>query len=180
MAAPDLAAALRLLVAEAGADRIHVFAHSMGGRVVPRAFEELARDGAGGPLPAFGEVIFAVPDVDAEVFAVTAFRLMPLARRFTLYASDSDMAMAAARHAAGGYARAGDAKAPVVVLPDRDTVDTSAVRDDRVGDEYFGASTPVLDDIRRLLRDGAGVRPRMEQASYGGLSYGRLLPSAEH
>jgi len=177
-AAPDLAELLRLLVAESGADRIHLFAHSMGSRILLRAFEDLARDGARGSSPLFAEVIFAAPDVDADIFAATVRRLMPLARRFTLYVSDSDMAMAAARSVAGGYPRAGDSKTGIVVLPGMDTVDTSAVRDDLVGHEYFGESTPVLDDIRLLLRDGTGAatRPRMERASDASLGYWRLLP----
>ncbi|UCH73470.1 MAG: alpha/beta fold hydrolase [Rhodospirillales bacterium] len=179
-AAPDLAETLGLLVAESGAERIHVLVHSMGGRILLRAFEELARDGAGRELPVFGEVIFAAPDVDADIFARTARRLLPLARRFTLYASDSDMAMAAARSAAGGYPRAGDSKSGIVVLPGMDTVDASAVRDDLFGHEYFGESTPVLDDMRILLRDGTGaaMRPRMQRDSHRGSVFWRLLPPA--
>ena len=179
-AAPDLAATLRLLPGESGADRIHLFVHSMGGRILLRALEELARDREAGEPPLLGEVIFAAPDVDADIFAASVPRLQPLAGRFTLYASDSDMAMSAARRASGGYPRAGDSSEAIVVVAGMDTVDASAVRDDLVGHEYFGESTPVLDDIRLLLRDGAGAadRPRMVQDWRLGRSYWRLLPPA--
>jgi hypothetical protein len=62
-----------------------------------------------------------------------------------------------------------------------DTVDASAVRDDLFGHEYFGESIPVLNDIRLLLRDGAGAaeRPRMVQNYHLGRTYWRLLPSGD-
>jgi len=180
-AAPGLARTLRLLVDESGAVRIHLLAHSMGGRILLDAFDELMRERDSGTLPLFGQVIFAAPDVDAAIFAQTARRLLPVASRFTLYASDSDMAMAAARSVAGGYPRAGDSGSGIVVLPGMDTVDASAVRDDIFGHEYFGESAPVLDDMRLLLTDGTGAaaRPRMERRAHGGLIYWRLLPPPE-
>lgn len=179
-AAPDLAAALRLLVAESGADRIHLFVHSMGSRILVNALDELARHRAADDPPPFGEVIFAAPDVDADIFTASAPRIQPLAGRFTLYTSDSDMAMIAARRAAGGHPRAGETGAAIVVVDGMDTVDASAVRDDLFGHEYFGESRPVLDDIRLLLRDGAGAadRPRMVWISQFGRNYWRLLPPA--
>jgi esterase/lipase superfamily enzyme len=177
-AAPDLAATLRLLVDESGADRIHLFVHSMGSRILFDALDELARDRAADDPPLFAEVIFAAPDVDADIFVVSAPRLQPLAGRFTLYAADSDMAMIAARHRAGGHPRAGESGEAIVVVDGMDTVDASAVRDDLFGHEYFGESRPVLNDIRVLLRDGAGAadRPRMVWISQFGRSYWRLLP----
>jgi esterase/lipase superfamily enzyme len=177
-AAPDLAGMLRLLVGESGADRVHLLVHSMGSRILLHALDELERDHAAADPPLFAEVIFAAPDVDSDIFAESVPRLQPLARRFTLYASDSDMAMLAARRASGGYPRAGDSSTGAVVLPGMDTVDASAVRDDLFGHEYFGESPPVLDDIRLLLRAGvaAADRPRMARASHRGRSYWRLLP----
>jgi esterase/lipase superfamily enzyme len=180
-AAPDLAATLRLLVDESGADRIHLYVHSMGSRILLNALDELARDRAAGDPPSFAEVVFAAADVDADIFNASAPRLQPLAGRFTLYASDSDMAMAAARDAAGGYPRAGEIGEAIVVVAGMDTVDASAVRDDLFGHEYFGESIPVLNDIRLLLRDGAGAaeRPRMVQNYHLGRTYWRLLPSGD-
>jgi esterase/lipase superfamily enzyme len=177
-AAPDLAATLRLLVDESGADRIHLFVHSMGSRILFDALDALARDHAAVDPPPFAEVIFAAPDVDADIFVASAPRLQPLAGRFTVYASDSDMAMIAARHRAGGHPRAGESGAAIVVVPGMDTVDASAVRDDLFGHEYFGESRPVLEDIGLLLRDGAGAgdRPHMVRVSVPGRSYWRLLP----
>jgi len=152
----------------------------MGSRILLRALDELARDRTAGDPPAFGEVIFAAPDVDADIFAASAPRLQPLASRFTLYASDSDMAMAAAQRVAGGYPRAGESGPAIVVVAGMDTVDASAVRDDLFGHEYFGESRPVLDDIRLLLRDGAAAadRPGMVRGSHHGRGYWRLLPAA--
>lgn len=179
-AAPDLAEMLRLLVDESGADRIHLFVHSMGSRILFNALDALARDREPGDPPPFAEVIFAAPDVDADVFVASAPRLQPLAGRFTLYASDRDMAMIASRYRLGGHQRAGEIGEAIVVVDGMDTVDASAVRDDLFGHEYFGESRPVLNDIRVLLRDGAGAaeRPRLERDFHLGRSYWRLLPPA--
>ena len=151
----------------------------MGSRILLRALDELARDRTAGDPPVFGEVNFAAPDVDVDVFVASAPRLQRLASRFTLYASDRDMAMAAPRHASGGHPRAGDSSEAIVVVAGMDTVDASAVRDDLFGHEYFGESRPVL-DIRLLLHDGAAAadRPGTVRGSHHGRGYWRLLPAA--
>jgi esterase/lipase superfamily enzyme len=179
-AAPHLAETLRLLVRDAGAERIDLIAHSMGSRVLIQALDQLVRDRAASNPPLFGEVIFAAPDVDSDIFAAAMPRLRPLAGRFTLYVSSSDIALATSRRLAGDHPRAGESGPGMVVIADMDTVDASAVGDDLFGHEYFGDSAPVLNDIRLLLRDGAGAaeRPRLERDFHLGRSYWRLLPPA--
>lgn len=179
-AAPHLAETLRLLARDAGAERIDLIAHSMGGRVLIQALDELARGRVATGPPLFGEVIFAAPDVDSDIFAAAMPRLQPLAGRFTLYVSSSDVALATSRRLAGDHPRAGESGRGMVVLADMDTVDTSAVGDDLFGHEYFGESAPVLNDIRLLLRDNAGAaeRPRLVRHFHLGRSYWRLLPPA--
>ena len=177
-AAPDLAETLRLLARDSGAERINLIAHSMGSRLLIQALDELARDRAATDPPLFGEVIFAAPDVDSDIFATAVLRLRPLAGRFTLYVSGSDVALSTSRRLAGDHPRAGESGAGMVVIADMDTVDASAVDDDLFGHEYFGESGPVLNDIRLLLHDGAGAaeRPRLERDFHLGRSYWRLLP----
>ncbi len=179
-AAPHLAETLRLLARDSGAERINLIAHSMGNRVLIQALDELARDRTASDSPLFGEVIFAAPDVDSEIFAAAMPRLRPLAGRFTLYVSSNDVALATSKKLAGGHPRAGESGVGMVVIADMDTVDASAVGDDLFGHEYFGESAPVLNDIRLLLRDGAGAaeRPGLVRDFYLGRSYWRLLPPA--
>jgi esterase/lipase superfamily enzyme len=125
-------------------------------------------------------VIVAAPEVDSDVFAAAVARLRPLAGRFTLYVSSNDIALAASRRLAGDYPRAGESGPGMVVLADMDTVDASAAGGDMFGHEYFGESATVLNDIRLLLRDGAGAaeRPRLERDFYLGRGYWRLPPPA--
>lgn len=176
-AAAHLAETLRLLARDSGAERIDLIAHSMGNRLMIQALGELAHDQAAGDPPLFGEVIFAAPDVDSDIFAAAVPRLRPLAGRFTLYVSGSDVALATSRKLAGDHPRAGESGAGMVVIPGMDTVDASAVGDDLFGHEYFGESAPVLNDIRLLLRDGDGAaeRPGLERDFHLGRSYWRLL-----
>ena len=179
-AVTHLAETLRLLARDAGAERIDLIAHSMGSRLLIQALDELARDRAATEPPLFGEVIFAAPDVDSDIFATSVARLRPLVGRFTLYVSSNDVALATSRRLAGDHPRAGESGPGMVVIADMDTVDASAVGDDLFGHEYFGESAPVLNDIRLLLRDGDGAaeRPRLERDFHLGRSYWRLLPSA--
>lgn len=179
-AAAHLAEALRLLARDAGADRINLIAHSMGNRVLIQALDELSRGRIATDPPLFGEVIFAAPDVDSDIFAAALTRLRPLAERFTLYVSSNDVALSASRRLAGDHPRAGESGPGMVVIADIDTVDASAAGGDLLGHEYFGESGPVLNDIRLLLRDGAGAaeRPGLERDFYLGRSYWRLPPPA--
>ena len=179
-AVPHLAETLRLLARDAGAERIDLIAHSMGSRLLIQALDQLARDRAATDPPLFGEVIFAAPDVDSEIFAAAVARLRPLVGRFTLYVSGNDVALATSRRLAGDYPRAGESGRGMVVIADLDTVDASAVGDDLFGHEYFGESAPVMNDIRLLLRDGADAaeRPRLERDFHLGRSYWRLQPPA--
>lgn len=179
-AAAHLAETLRLLARDSGAARINLIAHSMGSRVLIQALGELARGRAVSDSPLFGEVIFAAPDVDTEIFAAAVPRLRPLARRFTLYVSSSDIALATSRRLAGGHPRAGESGAGMVVIAGMDTVDASEAGGDLLGHEYFGESGPVLNDIRLLLDDGPGAadRPRLARHFHRGRSYWRLLPPA--
>jgi esterase/lipase superfamily enzyme len=177
-AAPHLAETLRLLARDSGAERIDLIAHSMGSRVLVHALDALAHGRVAADPPLFGEVIFAAPDVDAEIFAAAVPHIRPLADRFTLYVSSSDIALATSKKLAGGHLRAGESGPGMVVIADMDTVDASAVGDDLFGHEYFGESAPVLNDIRLLLRDGDGAaeRPRLVRDFHLGRSYWRLLP----
>ncbi len=82
---------------KAGARRLHLVAHSMGNQVLIRALRELAWQRDGGE-PLFANVILAAPDFDARVFTEQiAPQVIGLAQRWTVYASDKDVALDASR-----------------------------------------------------------------------------------
>lgn len=146
----DLQSYLELLVAESGADRIHVVAHSMGNRFLLRALEEMAEDNPA-PLeaPLFDHVVWASPDVDQADFLYSIPEMLHLANDMTLYASASDRALRLSRRIQGGYPRAGDVSPTPVVLSGLATVDTTEAGDSGIGhSDYAG---PALDDFRAIV-----------------------------
>lgn len=94
------------------AERVHLIAHSMGNRILMQALDQLAERGFeveskdGTP---FDQVVWASPDVDADVFARDVEELRPLAAGMTLYASREDRPLWLSSWIGGDYPRAGQA-----------------------------------------------------------------------
>ena len=73
--------------------RIHLIAHSMGGRALAGALMLVADELRQGDPPVFCEVILAAPDIDRDLFRdVILLKLLRsrLAEHYTLYASSAD------------------------------------------------------------------------------------------
>lgn len=149
------------LVARSGAGAIHIVAHSMGNRALTEALELYAlRNGIRpGDAPDFGQVIFAAPDVDAGLFAEILPVMRPVARRMTLYASESDWALVASRSLHGDMPRAGQAGADTLAVEGLDTVDMSLLGADMLAHGYFADDRSALADLVAILwRDVAPGR----------------------
>ncbi|ORM37384.1 alpha/beta fold hydrolase [Williamsia sp. 1135] len=128
---------------------VHIVAHSMGNRLVTEALA------AGVPLT-LGHVIFAAPDVDAEVFAHRSESFPREANRYTLYVSRNDRALGASQSIAG-WARAGNS---VVVVDGVDTIDATEVESDFLGHSYVFQTLTVVSDIYHLIRNNLGPDDR--------------------
>lgn len=98
----------------------------MGGMVVVEALQELA-DIVGGETGPSVELIFAAPDVDGILFEKEIKKITGRADRVTLYASDNDIALRCAAVVEGGYERAGQGGDALLVLPNVDTIDATAL-----------------------------------------------------
>ncbi len=148
-----LLAFLEQVVAQSGAKRINLIAHSMGNRALADALELLAtgRTAAGVTAPLFDEVVFAAPDEDTGLFAEMVHTIRPLARRLTLYGSDSDLAILASREVHGEAPRAGEGAASMLISRGLDSVDMSALGEDMLGHSYFATSSSALTDILLLF-----------------------------
>ncbi len=87
------------LANKVGVSRIHLIAHSMGGRALSDALELMAMRQVGSPSPdpVFEQVLFAAPDIDVDLFADMAQRFQSISRRLTLYASSKDAALETSR-----------------------------------------------------------------------------------
>jgi esterase/lipase superfamily enzyme len=144
---------LRRVLGETGVDEVHIVAHSMGNRVLTQAladFDSTSLPDGSGHL---GQVVFAAPDVDAEVFRHRLPRILRQARGCTLYASSKDRALAASKGLAD-FARAGQAGSGIVVAPGLDTIDATELDTGLMSHSYVGDHRSVLSDVYGLLRQG--------------------------
>lgn len=167
LAVRRLAGFLNRVVTNTGAERIHIVAHSMGNCLVVKALDALAQGTYGdadtwsadvaAAAPPLDQVVLAAPDVTRREFdRAAAARIRPLARGMTVYASDEDWALRAAR-ALSGEVRVGQVRPPL--QRDRvDVVDATDAPTDVLGHTHFAQG--ALDDLRALLWAGAGVGQR--------------------
>ena len=108
-------------------------------------------------VPLFNQVILAAPDIDRDLFIELAGKVQGVADAFTLYASNNDRALQAAKLVARGVPRAGDV--PVdgpVVVSGLNTIDASTLGTDIFGLNHsdYADSPILLNDIGLLMKTG--------------------------
>lgn len=149
-----LADFLDMVMAQSGAQRVHLLAHSMGNRALIEALQtSLAKRPLDQRRRLFGQIVFTAPDVDRDYFMDAVDALRDSADRVTLYASDNDYALRSSQ-LLHGAPRAGTAGDVIVRLAGIDTIDMSAVPADALGHSYFAANAGAIFDIFRLLWRG--------------------------
>lgn len=162
---------LTLLLAQSGAETVHVLAHSMGNRALVSALQTFDPATLSPGAARLRQVIFAAPDVDAGTFSQLADQFHGRAERFTLYASSEDLALKASRRWHGGYPRAGESGKHLTVVAGVDTIDATAVNTSFLGHSEYGDNRTILSDLWALLRDGKAPAERFaleERASPAG------------
>lgn len=168
------------IVKQSGATTINIVAHSMGNRALTEALELMAmRDGQeAGMQPAFDQIIFAAPDVDAGLFAAIIPSIRPLARRLTLYASENDWALITSRRLHGDAPRAGQGGSDTLALPAIDSVDMSELGEDMLAHSYFASDSSALVDLVALFWQNLPPEKRCgleRMAATGGLAVWRYV-----
>jgi esterase/lipase superfamily enzyme len=145
---------LETIVAQSGAQRVHLIAHSMGNRALIEALQTyLAKRAPENRQHIFGQIVFTAPDVDRDYFTDAIQSLTGAAERVTLYASDNDYALRSSQFFHGAP-RAGTAGDVIVKLAGLDSIDMSSVPADALGHSYFAANAGAIYDIFRLLWRG--------------------------
>ena len=146
------------LTASQWVGRVSVAVHSMGNEAFIRAYSELAGECAKEPggtknLEKVRAVVLAAPDMDREIFLDQyAQKLTSLGARVVLYASRSDVALAASSLMQGGeYERLGK---NVLCIPGIHVTDVSEVKTDILGHSWLSQSRAVLQDLRCSLTEG--------------------------
>ena len=161
---------LETVVAQSGAQRIHVLAHSMGNRALIEALQTyLAKRAPDKRQHIFGQIVFTAPDVDRDYFIDAIDSLRASAERVTLYASGNDRALHYSQFVHGAP-RAGTAGDVIVKLAGLDTIDMSAVPADILGHSYFAANSGAINDIFRIFWRGDAPPQRcgMKDSKGGG------------
>jgi esterase/lipase superfamily enzyme len=145
---------LETVVAQSGAERIHLLAHSMGNRALIEALQTyLAKRAPDQRQHIFGQIVFTAPDVDRDYFVDAIGSLRSAAERVTLYASGNDYALRSSQFLHGAP-RAGTAGDFIIRLAGLDTIDMSSVPADALGHSYFAANSGAIYDMFRLLWRG--------------------------
>jgi esterase/lipase superfamily enzyme len=145
---------LETVVAQSGAERIHLLAHSMGNRALIEALQTyLAKRTPDQRQHIFGQIVFTAPDVDRDYFVDAIGSLRSAAERVTLYASGNDYALRSSQFLHGAP-RAGTAGDFIIRLAGLDTIDMSSVPADALGHSYFAANSGAIYDMFRLLWRG--------------------------
>lgn len=143
---------LQLLLTAVGARKVNTIAHSMGNRILMRAMHQLNYANLPKGAAKLRNVIFAAPDIDADMFKQFAKKFNDKAEHLTLYASSKDKALEASKLVHGGYPRAGDSGKNLVIIDGLDTIDASLVDTSLLGHSYFGDNRSIISDIFYLIR----------------------------
>lgn len=153
---PHLSGFLTSVLRAGGPNRVHLIAHSLGGRALAEALCSKQVQAAVAEGRRFGQIVLAAPDIDAEVFKRDiAPKIAGLAQRVSVYVSSTDTAIKVSRRF-HGYARLGEAGERLTVFPeqpgieviDASKVDTSLLSMDHT---YFGDSPAILNDLRGVF-----------------------------
>jgi esterase/lipase superfamily enzyme len=146
---------LTMVMTELGAARVHAVAHSMGSRVLAEGLRRVDVSAFPAGSASLREVIFAAPDINADTFRNFIRKFQTRAGRFTLYASNGDLALQSSQKL-HKYPRAGDAGDAIVIAEGLETIDASAVDTALLGHSYFCENRNVIQDLFNLIIKGEG------------------------
>ena len=138
---------LQQLSEQSGAERIHLFVHSMGNRGFLGALERLAADHQ--PELRLGQVFFCAPDEDARIFRDKTGRFPHHSENRSLLVSAADRAVAASKWL-HQHDRAGLIP-PVNEFPGIETLAVEGFGILDLGHGYFAEAEPVILDIREAI-----------------------------
>lgn len=185
---------LRTVSRESGASKVHLMAHSTGTQLLAEVLREFSEAARSDDQIRFNEVILTAPDIDAEAFRQeTAARIVRVADRVTVYASDDDpdLLRSAEMHGTTRLGQGGPELMVISDVPGIDVVDVAAR-----SFQFLNAGTPrrdneLLGDIRQVINGVAttqrGLQPhparqlawRLPSSGPQLISYSQEEPRAE-
>lgn len=147
---------------ETGAESVHLIAHSMGNRLMTRAFEKLPETRNSRGHKTISQLIMAAPDVNPAEFMLLADRIRDLTRSRTLYASEKDIALIGSEVLRmSNYTRLGQGGQSRVIVDGVQTIDASDLSRELfdLGHSYY-VHPKVMRDLKHLLNSPAVVPQR--------------------
>lgn len=99
-------------VQAAGARRIIIIAHSMGGSIVMETLRQMRIAGQSQAISRIGGVVLMSPDIDIDVFHAEAVRIGDLPQPFLIFTSKKDRALALSARLTGQKDRVGNLQSP--------------------------------------------------------------------
>jgi esterase/lipase superfamily enzyme len=165
-AVPHFEQFMRELIARTKA-RIDVIAHSMGSRVLSEGLPGVVgHESLNEEMFPVRQVIFAAPDIDADVFRELVGKYRRKTVCVTMYASSNDEALKLSKSLHGGYTRAGETTTGILLVHGVLSIDASAVNTGLLGHSYYGDNRSIISDMHALLRGRTdpgsrfGMQPR--------------------
>ena len=153
---PYIAQFLRELSEKSGAERIHLFIHSMGNRGFLSALERLVAEDH--PSLRLGQVFFCAPDEDVRTFKDKVTNFPHQFENRTLLVSPDDKAVAMSKWV-HKHARVGIAP-PITTVEGIETIEVRGFGLLDLGHGYFASAEPVIQDMREAIETGKGARDR--------------------
>ncbi len=147
---PYLAQFLRELSEHSGAERLHLFVHSMGNRGVLSALERLVAEHQ--PTLRLGQIFFCAPDEDVRTFKDKGTKFPHQSENRTILVSPDDKAVALARWV-HKHDRVGIAP-PVTTVEGMETIEVRGLGLLDLGHGYFASAKLVMEDIREAIETG--------------------------
>lgn len=107
-----------------GVKRVHVAAHSMGGRLLLESVSGFNKENSKKKSILFDYAILAAPDIYVDLFNNSANDFILRTRKTTIYASGSDYALKCSKSVNSRHRRLGDAE-NIILFRDIDTIDVT-------------------------------------------------------
>ncbi|MEM6483308.1 MAG: alpha/beta hydrolase, partial [Pseudomonadota bacterium] len=161
---PDLVQLISELHGRFGSDGLNLVGHSLGGRGVVLALQEIARSR---PDLRINNVALLAPDMDFGLFQKLLPDLSSAARRITIYTSDADRALVVSAQL-HGYPRLGQSGNAVGSLAEVEVIDTSDLPTlSPNGHLYHIHNDEVAQDLDRLINNGLPASARSDLIQIG-------------
>lgn len=139
-------------------ERIHIIAHSLGNQILLEALRDVRSLESSNKIAGkLGQLIFASPDVDDQVFQSAAAAIFPIGKGATLYASARDKPLQISGLLAWGGQRAGYVgDGGPLVAKGVDSIDVTHADSEWFGSGHslFSSALPIVNDLSLLIAKG--------------------------